>query len=181
MRNIAVIAVLLVAFAAIGVGAQTRIKFARGAKKATVSGTLSGYRSKRVYVVRLRAGQRLRIETTGLVTISVTDPAGEDPMDRDMSCNGRADISPTLAGDYRIEVFECQKAEPWRGRFRMSVRADRPARSSSKAGDSSRRGSEDFVSDTVAIERRKTRRSQARRILLRNFREGLLRSCVRTD
>lgn len=127
MKNIIVIAALLIAFTAIDTRAQTpvRIKFARGATKATVSGTLRSYRSKRVYVVRLLAGQRLRIETTGLVTISVTDPAGEDPMDHDLSCNGRADIAPTLAGDYRIEVVECQKADPWRGRFRMTVRADR--------------------------------------------------------
>lgn len=129
MRKLAVIAVLLFLFSAIETAAQTpvRIKFARRATKATVSGTLRSYKSKRVYVVRLRAGQRLRIETKGLVTISVTDPAGGDPMDRDLSCNGRADISPTLAGDYRIEVFECQKADPWRGRFRMTVRATRSA------------------------------------------------------
>jgi hypothetical protein len=44
--------------------------------------------------------------------------------DSDASCNNRREISPTVAGDYRIEVVECQKADRWRGRFylRVSVR-----------------------------------------------------------
>ena len=106
-------------------GAQTRIRFARGAVRANVSGTLNSYRTKRVFVIRVREGQTLRTEQVGYrsgpITISVIDPNGDYVGDSDASCNNRKEISPTTAGDYRIEVVECRKADPWRGRFTFRV------------------------------------------------------------
>jgi hypothetical protein len=55
------------------------------------------------------------------ITIFVKDPNGNDIGDSDASCNNRREISPTEAGDYTIEVVECRKADPWRGRFTFRV------------------------------------------------------------
>ena len=103
----------------------TRIKFTRGAARANVSGSLNSFRSKRVYVIRVREGQTLRTEQIGAaarrVTIFVKDPNGNEVGDSDASCNNRREISPTEAGDYTIEVVECQKADPWRGHFTFRV------------------------------------------------------------
>lgn len=105
--------------------AQTRIRFGRGAARANVSGTLNGFRSRRVYLIRVRNGQTLRTEQVGgsrrPITISIKDPGGNDVSDSDASCNNRKEVSPTEAGDYRIEVVECRKADPWRGRFTFRV------------------------------------------------------------
>jgi hypothetical protein len=104
-----------------------RIKFARGATRANVTGTLSSYRSKRAYVVRVRAGQTLRTEQVSIgrgshpITIYIKDPLVRSVGDSDASCNNRREITPTIAGDYRIEVVECQKADPWRGSFRFNI------------------------------------------------------------
>lgn len=105
----------------------TRVKFGRGAVSAVVSGHLSGYRSKKVFLIRVRSGQTLRTEQIGSrhnITLFIEAPNGEDVTDSDASCNNRKEVSPTLAGDYRITVVECQKADPWRGtfRFRITVR-----------------------------------------------------------
>jgi hypothetical protein len=112
-------------FLSVAASAQTRIRFARGATSAVVTGTLNGFNSKRVYVIRVRRGQRLRIEQIGSshpVTTTLEDPVGEDASDMDASCNSRKDHSPTKRGDYRITVVECQKADRWRGKFRLRVR-----------------------------------------------------------
>lgn len=93
--------------------------------RANVSGTLNSYRSRRVYVIRVREGQTLKTEQVGdsprRITIFVKGPSGDDVGDSDASCNNRREISPTEAGDYTIEVVECQKADPWRGRFTFRV------------------------------------------------------------
>jgi hypothetical protein len=117
--------VAIILFSSLAGAAQTRIRFARGATSAVVTGTLRGFNSERVYVVRVRRGQRLRVEQIGSthpVTTTLTDPAGEDASDMDASCNSRKDHSPTKRGDYRITVVECRKADRWRGRFRLRVR-----------------------------------------------------------
>jgi hypothetical protein len=106
----------------------TRIKFRRGAVSANVSGTLNSLTSKRVYTIRVREGQTLRTEQVGgasrRITIFMKDPNADEVGDLDASCNNRREISPTLSGDYIIEVIECRKADPWRGRFtfRLTVR-----------------------------------------------------------
>ena len=103
----------------------TRIKFPRGAIHADVSGTLNSFRSKRVFVIKVRDGQTLRTEQLGgalrRITIFVKDATGNEVGDADASCNDRKEVSPTVAGDYTIEVVECQKADPWRGRFTFRV------------------------------------------------------------
>jgi hypothetical protein len=128
MRNISLIsigAILLLFSSASSAQTVTRIKFVRGAVRANVSGTLNGPRGKRVYVIRVREGQTLKTEQVGdsprRITIFVKDPSGNDVGDSDASCNSRREISPTEAGDYRIEVVECLKADPWRGRFTFRV------------------------------------------------------------
>lgn len=96
----------------------TRIKFAEDATKAVAMGRLNGYRSKTVvFVVRVKARQTLRVEqlilskSTHYITYSITDPSGKDATDSEANCNNRKKIENTSAGDYRIEVTECAKAE----------------------------------------------------------------------
>jgi hypothetical protein len=106
---------------------QTRIRFAGGGTSATVSGSLRSYQSKKVYVIRVRGGQTLttrQINSSSSnhdITIYIKSPSGEDVGDSDASCNNRREITPTEAGDYRIEVVECQKSDPWRGSFKFRV------------------------------------------------------------
>jgi hypothetical protein len=125
MKKILLIGFLALFITIIDASAQTRIRFARNAVRANVSGTLNSYRTRRVYLIRVREGQTLRTEQIGgrsrPITIMVTGPNGEDVGDSDASCNNRKEVSPTTAGDYRIEVVECQKADAWRGRFTFRV------------------------------------------------------------
>lgn len=117
--------VILAAWLPAAAQTQTHIRFRRGADRAEVSGTLSGFRTGRVYVLRVREGQTLRVRQIGggtrRISISLKDPDGRDAGDSDASCNARKEVTPTVAGDYRIEVIECRKAEPWRGRFTIRV------------------------------------------------------------
>ena len=117
--------IFLICAATADLNAQTRIRFAKGATRADVSGTLNGFHSKRRFVIRVRSGQTLRTQQVGgstrPITISVKDRDGNEVGDSDASCNNRKEISPTEAGDYTIEVVECQKAAPWRGRFTFHV------------------------------------------------------------
>jgi len=125
MKTIVLSLLLLVVSSTALAQAPTRIKFRRGAVRADVSGTLNSVKSTRSYVIKVRAGQTLQTEQIGdsprRITIFVKDPAGNDIGDSDASCNSRREVSPTEAGDYRIEVVECLKAEPWRGRFTFRV------------------------------------------------------------
>ena len=103
----------------------TRIRFSRGAVKANVSGTLNSFLSKRTFVIRVRESQTLSTEqingTLRPITIFIKDSSGNPVGDSDASCNNRREISPTTAGDYTIQVVECRKADPWRGRFTFRV------------------------------------------------------------
>ena len=125
MKTIVLSLLLLVVSSTALAQAPIRIKFRRGAVRADVSGTLNSVKSTRSYVIKVRAGQTLQTEQMGdsprRITIFVKDPAGDDIGDSDASCNSRREVSPTEAGDYRIEVVECLKAEPWRGRFTFRV------------------------------------------------------------
>lgn len=110
--------------------AQQRITFKRGVKQTVVTGNLNGYKGKKVFVIRVRRGQTLSTEqfkpdaSNRYITVSITAPNGETVGDSDASCNNRKEISPTRAGDYRIEVYECRKADAWRGIFRLKVRVE---------------------------------------------------------
>ena len=101
----------------------TRIHFKRGATSALVTGHLSGFGGRKVYLLKVRRGQRLRVANASNrhITISIRDPRGSDVGDSDASCNDHKRAYPTRAGDYRIVVTECRKADPWRGRFRFRV------------------------------------------------------------
>ena len=96
---------------------QQRITFKRGAKHAIVTGNLNGYKGKKVFVIRVRRGQTLSTEqvksdaSNRYITVSIKSPNGKTVGDSDASCNNRKEISPTRAGDYRIEVYECRKAD----------------------------------------------------------------------
>jgi hypothetical protein len=121
---------ILLAFAAIpdayGQAAQ-RITFKRGARSAVVTGSLYGFKGKKVYVIRVRAGQILKTGQIGSrhpVTIAVLDPKGEIAADSDASCNDRKETEATVAGNYKIIVTECMKADPWRGSFKFRVRVE---------------------------------------------------------
>jgi hypothetical protein len=100
-----------------------RITFKRGATIANVSGYLKNYKSSKAFVVRLRKGQRLKVSADKSITLTILNPSGEDIIDRAANCNGEADYVVDKSGDYKIEVVECQKADAWRGTFRLKVSA----------------------------------------------------------
>lgn len=104
-----------------------RINFTSGATTATATGNLKNYDDAKSFVVKVNAGQTLKTEqvkdekSLHYVTVSVKDPKDEYVGDSDASCNNRKEISPTVAGDYILEVKECQKADAWSGDFRLKV------------------------------------------------------------
>ena len=105
-----------------------RINFYKKATAAIVSSRLRNFKDKKVFVIKVRRGQTLRAEQiktplTALhyVTVSLKNPAGETVGDANASCNNRKEITLTAAGDYTITVYECQKADAWRGRFSLKV------------------------------------------------------------
>lgn len=105
--------------------AATRIKFAKGASSATVTGTLKGFKGDQSYVIAVGKGQTMTVEqvTAGnkRVTLGVAAPNGEDMSDMDLSCNNSKKVSPTVAGDYTLNVRECMKADPWKGSYKLKV------------------------------------------------------------
>ena len=104
--------------------APTRIKFNKGATSAVVTGSLSSYKSKRTFVIKVREGQTLTTENAGKynITIGIEAPPGST-YEQDMAadCHDRNEVTPTAARDYRITVTECQKADPFKGTFRFKV------------------------------------------------------------
>ena len=122
-KQIAALAMIVALAAAFEAQTPSRIKFARGAVSANVTGRLAGYSDTKTYIIKVRAGQTLRTQQTGknYVTISIKDPNGEDVGDADASCNDRKEVRPTVAGDYTLTVVQCQKADEWRGTFHFRV------------------------------------------------------------
>lgn len=104
-----------------------RIEFAKGATSAIVSGNLNDYKDSKSFVIEVRQGQTLRTEqvkqddSLKYITVEIQDSAGKYVGDSDASCNNRKEINPTTAGDYRINVTECMKADAWRGIFKLKV------------------------------------------------------------
>ena len=122
------IATAFVFLISVEVSAQkaTRIEFYKDSTGATVSSNLRNYKDRKVYVIKIRAGQTLKTEqikgdSTRYITVSIKNPSGKVVGDSDASCNNRKEITPTVAGDYTITIYECQKADAWRGRFRLKV------------------------------------------------------------
>lgn len=104
----------------------TAIRFARGTHQSTVTGTLSGYNSSRTYTIRVAEGQTITTENVGknYITISIEAPPGST-YEQDMAadCHDKNEVTPTVAGVYKITVTECQKADPWKGTFKFKVTA----------------------------------------------------------
>ena len=108
-----------------------RITFKKGATKTVVTGYLKGYKDEQVYLIKVRAGQVLRVEAEGL-TVSIRSPKGETFFKSDLSChsdaetteeysNRRKGSNKTVAGDYKIIVNECLKADSFKGSFKLKV------------------------------------------------------------
>lgn len=118
------VALVVLSFGAMSASAQTRITFMRGATSKVVTGTLSGYKSHRTFVIHVRKGQTLETENAGnkLITVSIKAPPGST-YEQDMAadCHDRNEVNPTAAGDYRITVTECLKGDRWRGTFKFRV------------------------------------------------------------
>ncbi len=101
----------------------TRVHFARGTHSAVVTGYLSSYKSHRDFLIRVRSGQTMKIETIdGSVSTFLSGPPGSN-YEQDMAadCHSYADVEKTDAGDYKLSVVECQKADPWRGKFKVKI------------------------------------------------------------
>lgn len=123
--TITIFAVMILGVLVSAVSAQTvkRISFKRGAASATVTGTLSGYKSKRTYVIRVLEGQTLTTEAVkNFITIGIEAPPGST-YEQDMAadCHDNNEVTPTAAGDYKITVTECLKAAAWKGTFKFKV------------------------------------------------------------
>ena len=104
----------------------TRIKFARGAYSAIVTGKQNGFKSEEFYIIRVGKEQTMNIEQidrkdSQYVSVYITAPNGNNANDMDASCHSQATVSPTIAGDYKIKVVECNKADPWKGRYKLKV------------------------------------------------------------
>lgn len=124
-RKIQILSLIAAAFVmSLAVSAQTRVNFAPGATSKVMTGRMYSFKSERVYLIRVKRGQTMWIEQVGggshTITISeILDPNGNDVNDMDASCNNRKKVAPTKRGDYRVTVRECQKVDPWRGRYRL--------------------------------------------------------------
>jgi hypothetical protein len=124
---VAVILFMTATFAHSQLVGRERVRFKRGARSAIVTGNFGGYKDRKIFVVGARRGQTLSVEqirsnsSNRYVTLVIKAPNGEDVTDSDASCNNRKLVKPTVAGYYRIEVKECQKADAWRGSFRLKV------------------------------------------------------------
>ena len=107
----------------------TRLNFDKNSTAVTVSSnSLKSYKDRKIYVVKVRKGQKLQTEQINIasaplhyITVSIKSPSGKTVGDADASCNSRKEIELTEAGDYTITVTQCQKADAWRGRFRLKV------------------------------------------------------------
>lgn len=102
-----------------------RVKFAPGTTSTVVTGKLSNYKGQQTYLLAVRKGQTLQVEQLNpgnkRVTLGITTPNGEDASDMDLSCNNQKVVKPTIAGDYTIRVYECMKADEWKGNFKLKI------------------------------------------------------------
>lgn len=117
---------LLVMSTAASAQKPTTIKFARGTHHSIVTGTLTGYKSSRTYTIRVGEGQTITTENVGknYISISIEPPKGST-YDQDLAadCHDKNEVTPTVAGVYKITVTECGKADPWKGTFKFKVTA----------------------------------------------------------
>ncbi len=104
-----------------------RLKFDSGATTLIAKGNLKNYDDSKTFVIEVNAGQKLKTEqiknedSVNYITVSVIDSEGNDVSDSDASCNNRKEVSPTVAGNYKLKVIECRKADAWKGNFDLKV------------------------------------------------------------
>ena len=98
-----------------------RIKIPRGLTKTTVTSYLRGYKDSQTYLIRVKKGQTLTLKANRYVSLYITDPKGDDASDMDLSCHSNQTVEKTIAGDYKIEAVECQKADEWKGSYKLFV------------------------------------------------------------
>jgi len=129
MKKLIRISLLISVFALLpaAASAQTWVNFAPGAVSKTMTGTMNGFNSRRVYLIRVKRGQTMAVKQVGggshtIYISEIADPAGGDASDMDASCNNNKTVSPTKRGVYRVTGQECQKVDPWRGRYRIRFR-----------------------------------------------------------
>lgn len=103
--------------------APRRLHFKRGQTEIVVRGSLSSLKDRARYVLRVRAGQEIRVTKCGgtlSVSTDVSDSAGRGGDDHDMQ--GNSGFMNTEAGDYFISVFPSRKDSRRRGTFCLNVR-----------------------------------------------------------
>jgi len=117
---------LMLTVAAETVSAQraTRVSFRPGARSTVVTGYLSGYKGSKVFLIRVRRGQTMKVEGIGDKAVStfLEGPPGSN-YEQDMAadCHSYANVDKTDAGDYKLTVQECQKADRWKGTFKVRI------------------------------------------------------------
>lgn len=114
-----------------------RVYFARGATVARVTGYLRGIRDEAAFVLRAKAGQRMRVDirgrgaTRGIVIFP----------------NGQQDGAPggvvfdgilPVTGDYRIRVTESSMANTWSGSFTLIIKVVSEGLDEARSNDSNR-------------------------------------------
>jgi len=100
--------------------APQRIAFARGATVARATGYLRGLRDSAWFVLRLGAGQHMRVEVDarGGTHGTVISPSGKQET-QPGAIVFDDDLSET--GDYKIGVSESNMGNSWRGNFTLKV------------------------------------------------------------
>jgi len=128
MRKIVLAASAALILAVLGTGASaqhaTRVNFHRGEHSAVVTGYLSGYKGSRIFLIRVRSGQVMKVDGLGPHAVStfLEGPPGSNyQQDMAADCHNHAEVDSTDAGDYKLTVTECSKADRWRGSFRVRI------------------------------------------------------------
>ncbi|MBX7172308.1 MAG: hypothetical protein K1X72_15180 [Pyrinomonadaceae bacterium] len=125
MKKVFSILLVLLAFSiVVSAKPPKRITFPKGATKVTVSGFLNGYKDSQTYLIRLRKGQKMTVDADKPVSIAISDPKGENASDWDASCHSHQIVEMSKAGDYKIEAMECQKADPWKGTYNLTIKVE---------------------------------------------------------
>jgi len=126
MKKNVLLAIAAIALFALPALAQkpTRVNFKKGGHSAVLTGTLHNYEGKRVYLVRVREGQTMKVQGIGdkAVSIWVEGPPGSGyEQDLAADCHSLTEVSPTSKGDYKLTVQECSKVDRWKGTFKVRV------------------------------------------------------------
>ena len=127
MKKLILFVLLSITFAitATAISAQrgTRVNFRRGTHTAVVTGYLSGYKGSKVFLIRVRAGQTMKVEAIkgGVSTFLEGPPGSNYEQDMAADCHSHADVDRTDPGDYKLTVAECTKVDRWKGTFKVRI------------------------------------------------------------